>query len=163
MLKYCFPLDSRTEERHCSPSGDTIRKKYQLDVLPNGEEKLVEVGEENIQDAIQAHVTACDLKQILKRHEMMGTIQSLAHTEGGLVDLTKMPSNLHEIKKLLNTSEAVYDLMPEAVKAQFPTADAFLANFGSMSTYRAFVDAYGKKPAETKNKPVGGTSDASDS
>lgn len=140
MRRYFFSVDARDFEEVISPSGDKVRKKYQLDISPNGQEKLIEVGEENIQDVIQAHVGACDLKQILKRHEMMGTLSELQSRSGSDVNLVDLPKNLHEVKAALEKADVLFQNLKPEIKAQFENVEAFLAAFGSVSGLKAFAD-----------------------
>lgn len=160
MRKYLFG-EKRSGDPHFSSSGDKIRKKYVLDVSDSGEEKLVEVGQENIQDVIQSHVGACDLKAILKRHEMMGTTDLLKHGSGNDLDLCDLPKNLHEMKVAIDKADTLFQQLKPEIKEKFASVEDFLAGFGSVAGLMAFANAY-KAPKEEKDpKPVGGDADAS--
>lgn len=160
MRKYLVG-DVRSGDPHFSSSGDKIRDKYVLDISDTGEEKLVKVGEENIQDVIQSHVGACDLKAILKRHEMMGTTDLLKHGPGNDLNLCDLPKNLHEMKAAIDKADALYQQLKPEVKARFASVEEFLAAFGSVAGLMAFANAYKAPQEETKPGEVGGDPDAS--
>ena len=120
--------------------GDTMKDVYELDISPNGEKKLICTGTVDINEQINAHKDSCDLKTILERHNMMGTLDSLAHSEGnGIVDLTRVPNNLHEVKKLLDNADKIYNNLKPEVKAKYETLEDFLSVFGSVGTLRTFL------------------------
>lgn len=156
MRKYLF-ADVRSGDPHFCSSGDKIRKKYVLDVSDTGEEKLVEVGQENIQDVIQSHVGACDLKAILKRHEMMGTTDQLKHGNGNDLNLCELPKNLHEMKAAIDKADSLFQQLKPEIKAKFASVEDFLAGFGSVAGLMAFANAYKAPKEDPKEDPkVGG-------
>lgn len=150
-LRYNRALDSRPFESKKQSSGDKLRKKYVLDVAPDGTEKLVEVGDVDIQAEIDSHASACDLKTIIARHEMLGTIEQLAQGNGGIIDLTKLPGNLHEVKKIISKAELAYDALKPELKKKYPTMDDFLANFASVNALQAFIQAHAKQDPASNN------------
>ena len=155
---FCYDFD-----RVPTNPGNPIHEIYQLDKSLDGTEKLVKIGEENTDDLIQSHRDSCDLKTLIKRHEMLGTIDQLADHGNGYLDLSQMPNNLHDIKKTLDNAEMLYNGLKDEVKAQFPTIESFLSNFGNLETMYKFFGSYMKienVPEQTDN---GGIDNATDS
>lgn len=138
MRRYDKPLNC-CPHNFVQPSGETVRDKYVLDVSPNGEEKLILSGTVDIQEEINSHRDACDLAKILEKHEMLGTLSTLAHSGNGVVDLTKIPCNLHDMKKLLDKSEELFNNLKPEVKAKYENFETFLSVFGSASAMQSFV------------------------
>ena len=130
--------DKKEYNQHTNP-GSEIHDLYMEDVLPDGTRELKKVGSENIQEAIQSHRDSCDIKEILKRHEMLGTVDQLIDRGNGYLDLSTMPKNLHEVKMLLNNAENAYNSLKDEVKEKYPTIDSFLANFGNLNSFAQFL------------------------
>lgn len=150
MLRYEKAPDVRRFDVPKQNAGNKVRAKYKLDIAPDQSEKLVKVGDVVIQEEIQSHKEACDLKTILKRHEMAGTLSELEAAEGGVIDLTQFPTNLHEMRKVLNDADKLYYNLKPEIRAQFSDVSDFLSKFGNIQTLNAYAKAYAAPKEEKK-------------
>lgn len=154
-MKYRTRPVPPTEPKYIS-SGRREKDTYTLDIAPNGDKKLVKTGTTDIQKEIDSHRDLCDVKSIIERLTMSGEMDKL-QARGAYVDLSVLPKNLAEMHDLIHKTEAAYANLPDNVKKDFPTYEAFMQNFANVTTIQQFMTAYQSTTKKEEVKP-----DASD-
>lgn len=143
-MRYSKPINS-FPHNFVQPSGEIVRDTFTLDISPNGDQKLILSGSYDVQEQINSHRESCDLSKILEKHEMMGTLGLLAHNaKNGVVDTTTIPTNLHEMKKLLDKANIAFDNLKPEVKNNYENLEEFLSVFGSVSSLQSFLQQNSK-------------------
>lgn len=95
---------------HARP-GSRIKPVYQARKSDSGSIELIQVGEENIYDAIQAEREGCELTSILRRF-VNGETDVLSRTQGMYGDFTNFPTTYAEMLNKLIEGRAVFEGLP---------------------------------------------------
>lgn len=157
-MKYSKPVLMREDPRKPTPPGERLKTEYMLDVAPDGTKRLVPTEEIDLQEMIQSHKSECSIKDIIARHEMLGTLDQLSVGQGQFFDQIHAPKNLMELEAVLRSARDQYKAMNADVKKDYPTFEAFLENFGSIQALGAFIDRY-KKVEQDKEVADDGKAD----
>lgn len=108
------------EEPLFSSSGNVMRTTMKWILDEEGKEILVEDKQYNIQDEINSYADECDIKGIVQR--VAFDPQFAESVKAGLdvpdVDITNMPTNIHEAKKMADNIPNLVAQVQEEQKAQ---------------------------------------------
>ena len=138
--------------RSVTPAGRTEKDTFMLELLPNGEKKLVKTGTTNIQAEINSHVDLCDVKKIIERFTLSGEADRLS-AKAGYVDLTQMPKNLAETLEVVKKGKSLFETLKPEIKQNFGSYEDFLANFANAGTANAFLLQYAS-PKNDKDEVI---------
>ena len=147
MLKFC-----KAEDFACDP-GSPIRELYSAKVEKDGSVVLTKVGEENIQDKINAAKDSTDIATIVAYFNQTGDESVLKRMVPTYGDLTVLPKSLAEFLQLRIDSQTFFDALPSEVKAKFDfDSNKFFAQAGEESWYEKLkpVVENDEKPVETE-------------
>lgn len=121
-------------------SGTGIRDEFVEVLDEKGVKTVVKCGEKNFDALIQASKDECDIYNILTR-VTRGEVDLLNVANGAYVDLTQIPTNLHEAHRQVQHAVALFDRMPLEVKKQFNNdSHTFLAAVGTPEFTKYFAD-----------------------
>lgn len=98
--------------------GSRMKPVYQARKTESGSIELVQTGEENIYDAIQAEREGCELTSILRRFAN-GETDVLSRTQGMYGDFTNFPKTYAEMLNRLIEGRAVFENMPLEERQKF--------------------------------------------
>lgn len=119
---------------HSKP-GSGIKKKYRAEVLKNGDIELVEDGEINLYELIQADKDSCDINVLLKQYAL-GDASALAKRQGTYGDFTQMPKNFAEMLNKVIEGEKLFESLPVETKNKFDNSlNQFIATAGDESWF----------------------------
>lgn len=106
-----------------SSSGEVMRTTMKWVLNEEGNEILVEDKKYNIQEEIDSYADECDIKSIVQRVSFDPAFAE--SVRAGLnvpdVDLTNMPNNIHEAKKM---AESIPELVAQAQQEMQTNAEA---------------------------------------
>lgn len=118
-----------------SKPGSGIKKNYRAEVLKNGDIELVEDGEINLYEMIQADKDSCDINVLLKQYAL-GDPSALAKRQGTYGDFTQMPKNFAEMLNKVIEGEKLFESLPVEVKNKFDNSlNQFIATAGDESWF----------------------------
>lgn len=106
-----FPTQFSNHGRVHTRPGSRIKPVYQARKTDDGSIELVQTGEENIYDAIQAEREGCELTSILRRFSN-GETDVLSRTQGMYGDFTNFPTTYAEMLNKLIEGRAVFEGLP---------------------------------------------------
>lgn len=106
-----FPTQFSSHGRVHARPGSRIKPVYQARKSDSGSIELVQTGEENIYDAIQAEREGCELTSILRRFAN-GETDVLSRTQGMYGDFTNFPTTYAEMLNKLIEGRAVFEGLP---------------------------------------------------
>lgn len=119
-----------TEHFHLS-SGNPIMKKYTPEYDKQGNLQLVESGEHDLYSEIQSYAAGTDLALILNRY-FNGDPAALSRVQGAYMDVSAMPTNIHEAMTLMQNARSDFETLPVDIKAKFANdPNQFLATLGT--------------------------------
>lgn len=119
---------------HCEP-GCGIKKKYRANVAKNGDIELIEDGEVNLYELIQADKDSCDINVLLKQYAL-GDASALAKRQGTYGDFTQMPKNFAEMLNKVIEGEKLFESLPVETKNKFDNSlNQFIATAGDESWF----------------------------
>lgn len=123
--------------KYVSDSGSPIRPVYSAKVESDGEVVLTKVGEENIDDLIQACKDSTDISTIVAYYNQTGDENVLNRYIPSYGDFTKLPKSLAEFLQLRIDSENFFYALPVEVRKEFDNdSNKFFAQAGEESWYK---------------------------
>lgn len=149
--------------RFISPSPTGRSKIYEERMNKDGVLSLVQTGEHNVNDFVQASLESTKIYNILDRFEMTGDVSLLNSMKGFYADVTGFPSTLAEAHNLMLGIEKKFSELSPALKEKFNNSSTRFANeviSGNLGSIIAeFVQSTGKAVAEkdpSDSKETGG-------
>ena len=121
------------------PSGYRLQKQYQRTTNLRGKPILEEVGEIDLQDRINSFAQECDINRIVQR-AANGDVDVLHKVQGSYIDISGLPDNVHDLHKLIQRSEDVYNQMSDDFKAGRSFED-FLRNIDNYQKLVTFANS----------------------
>lgn len=131
-----------------------MRDKYKVVYAENGNKEFVKVGTTDMYALAQSHKDAVSIENIIKRATNDPSV--LQRTVGQYADITHVPTNMMDAKKVIEDAKKTYESMPETAKAAYNNSfDTFLGSFKTASGLAQFITANTpKKKPETTTKEV---------
>ena len=118
-------------QRVLSRIGNPILQKYRPEYDKQGNLQLIPDGETDLYAEIQSHKASTDLELIVTRY-LNGDPAALSRAQGLYMDITGMPSNMHEAINLMNQAKADFEKLPVDIKQQFDNDyNKFIATMGT--------------------------------
>lgn len=125
------------EGKFVSEPGSPIRDIYSAKVETDGTVILKKVGEENINDLIQANKSSTDIETIIAYYNQTGDETVLNRYIPTYGDFTKLPKTLAEFLQLRIDSENFFMALPSEVKKEFDNdPNKFFAQAGEESWFK---------------------------
>lgn len=119
------------EGKFVSNPGSPIRDLYSGKVEKDGSIKLVKVGEENIQEKIDAAKDSTDIATIVAYYNQTGDESVLKRYVPVYGDFSKLPNSLAEFLQLRIDSENFFNALPVEVRKEFDNdSNKFFAQAG---------------------------------
>lgn len=113
-----FPTRYDSHERVTTNVGSRIHKLYQAQYDDEGRIDLVEVGEEDLYEAIQSHKDSVDIHVLLKQFQQ-GDTEALMRRQATFGDFTQVPSSYAELLNSVIAGEQYFNQLPVEVRARF--------------------------------------------
>ena len=111
--------------------GSPIHKLYSAKVEKDGSVILKEVGEENIQDKINAAKDSTDIATIVAYYNQTGDASVLQRYVPVYGDFSKLPATLAEFLQLRIDSENFFNALPVEIRKEFDNdSNKFFAQAG---------------------------------
>lgn len=117
-IDHLFPTQFNSHGRVYTRSGSRMKPVYQARKMDNGSIDLVQVGEENLYDAIQAEREGCEIATILRRFAN-GETDVLSRAQGMYGDFTNFPTTYAEMLNKLIEGRAVFESLPLEERQKF--------------------------------------------
>lgn len=135
------------EGKFVSEPGSPIRDIYSAKVENDGTVVLKKVGEENINDLIQANKDSTDIATIVAYYNQTGDESVLNRYVPVYGDFTKLPNSLAGFLQLRIDSENFFMALPSEVKKQFDNdPNKFFAQAGEESWFKKLEPIVSKEP-----------------
>lgn len=96
-------------------------------VIDNGKFKVVQVGEEDLQDYIQSFADSTNI-EILVARAVNGEPELLNVRSGMYGDFTELPSNLADMERVMASAQSFYDSLSVEMKAEFGSFNDFISS-----------------------------------
>lgn len=151
------------EGKYVSDPGSPFRPVYSAKVEADGEVVLTQVGEENINDLIQACKDSTDISTIVAYYNQTGDATVLQRYVPNYGDFSKLPKSLAEFLQLRIDSENFFYALPVEVRKEFDNdSNKFFAQAGDESWYKKLQPVVnpGQDPDPNSDSKVGDSGDA---
>lgn len=124
-------LRSGDRVRFLSESGSPLQQKYVASYDKYGVLQLDPDGEHNLYEDIQSFRASTDMNLILSRY-LNGDPSVLSRVQGFYMDISEMPTNVHEAMTLMDRARSDFDKLPVDIKEKFNfDSNQFLASLGT--------------------------------
>ena len=146
----------RQRPRTKSTTGDGTEPVYEYEVnKETGHKELRMVARESIYDKVQESLEETKIQNIVRRAtfdpEALGSTEWME--KQGLVDITGLPTNIHEYHDFMLTAEKDFAKMPSEIRELFGNSlETFVAEFGTPE-WEAKINSLNKEEKEEKNEP----------
>lgn len=114
MFKTQYNVDSHS---YVTPAGSKVLAVYEF-VTVDGSKQLIQTGESNIFERIQAATPSCEMENIIARY-MSGDSSALLVRQGSYGDFTKMPKTYAELYDRMKDCELFFNRLPREIKAEY--------------------------------------------
>ena len=131
-----------------SVTGNGKEPEYAYRIDEDGVRTLEKVGEVNVYAQIQTYLEETKIENIIKRATYDPTvIGSQEWMDKESTDITNIPKNYHEWKKMINKAEESFNALPAELKAKFDNnVEKYVGEYGTES----WAEKLGwKKPEES--------------
>ena len=148
-VKKVTSLDGVIFSNHGSRIAPVYKRTYVKDLDKNLVKK---VDETDLYEFIQASRSTTDLAVLQKRFMELGEIPQVDPNYGSN-DLTKYPSNIHEVYSMVNDVDNSWNSLPESIRGIFGSKDSYLRSVLD-GTYQATLVAAINQKQEKKEEPA---------
>ena len=155
MLKLQNPWLQSINENHrvIHHTGSPVTITYTAEYDKTGNLQLKPTGEHNLYEEIQSHKDSTDLALILNRY-FNGDPSVLSRVQGAYMDVSEMPTNMHEAMTLMHNAQRDFEKLPVNIKEKFGNdPNRFLATLGTEEWFKAMQI---EKDEESQNLNDGG-------
>lgn len=143
---------SETPQTKAVPSGSRVKKRYMRSSDLRGKAILEEVGEIDLQDHINSFRDEVNIDRIVSR-AANGDLSVLQRVQGTYADISGMPTNVHELNKLIKRSEEAFNKLPDELKAG-KSFDEYLSDINSYNGLVEFAQKTVEAAADQISKNV---------
>lgn len=117
--------------KYTTEPGSPIHDLYSAKVEKDGSVSLIKVGEENIQEKIDAAKDSTDIATIVAYYNQTGDESVLKRYVPVFGDFSKLPNSLAEFLQLRIDSENFFNALPSEIKKEFDNdSNKFFAQAG---------------------------------
>lgn len=115
-----------------TPSGTPLQPTYSYRIdKKTGKRQLVQTGETNIYEKIQANLESSKLENIVKKCTN-GDLSSLNIREGNYIDISEIPTNLIEIQNTILKAHDQFNELPSEIRSKFDNSvEKYVSSIGS--------------------------------
>lgn len=118
-------------------SGSSVTTTYSAEYDKTGTLQLKPTGEHDLYAEIQSHKDSTDLALILNRY-FNGDPTVLSRVQGAYMDVSEMPTNVHEAMTLMHNAQRDFEKLPVDIKEKFGNdPNRFLATLGTEEWFAA--------------------------
>ena len=117
-----------------SVTGTGKEAEYAYRIDENGIKTLEKVGEVNVYEQIQTYLEETKIENIIKRATYdPAAIGSQEWMEQPEVDISNMPENYHEWKRMVNDAENRFNALPAELKEKFNNSvEQYISEMGTV-------------------------------
>ena len=129
-----YSLQERPESKP-SVTGDGKEPEYSYEIDEKGARTLKRTGEVNVYAQIQTYLEETKIENIIQRAtDDPAAIGSQEWMTQATVDISNMPENYHEWRKMVNDAENQFDALPAELKAKFDNSvEKYITEMGTES------------------------------
>nr|CDL65805.1 unnamed protein product [uncultured bacterium] len=149
--------NERERKRIKSATGDGTEPVYEYEVNKDtGRKELRLVGRESVYDKVQESLEETKIQNIVRRAtfdpEILGSTEWME--KQGMVDITGLPTNIHEYHDFMLTAQKDFDKLPSEIRELFDNSlETFVAEFGTPE-WESKINSLNKPEKEVaKNEP----------
>lgn len=148
-----YSLQERPESKP-SVTGDGKEPEYTYEIDEKGERTLKRTGEVNVYEQIQTYLEETKIENIIQRATYDPTaIGSQEWMTQERVDISNLPENYHEWRKMVNEAENQFSALPAELKEKFNNSmEQYISELGSENWARKM----GWTEPEEKKEEVNG-------
>lgn len=130
-----------------SVTGNGKEPEYSYRIDENGIKTLEKTGEVDVYAQIQSYLEETKIENIIKRATYdPEAIGSQEWMKNETTDISNIPSNYHEWKRIVNKAEESFNTLPAELKAKFDNSvEKYIGEYGSES----WAEKLGWKKQET--------------
>lgn len=126
-----------------------FRDKYKVVYAKNGNKEFVKVGTTDMYALAQSHKDAVSIDNIIKRATNDASV--LNRTVGQYADITKVPTNMFDAKKVIEDAKKTYEGMSATQKAAYNNSfDNFLGTFKTATGLAKYLTVIAPKKQPAK-------------
>lgn len=115
-MKYFSRMNRPTTKP--SPIGDGTQPIYEERLNEDGKLVLVESGEDNLFEFVQASKAECDIYHILERYQR-GDVDVLNRRAGQYLDVVGLPTNLMDMHNTMVNVQRQFDALDPEIRQKF--------------------------------------------
>lgn len=148
-------------ETEYAPLGSETAPVYEYRIdEKTGKRIMVQVGETNLYEKIQASLEGSKLENIIKR-ATNGDPSVLNQREGQYIDISEMPTNMIDMQNMILRANGEFEKLPAETRKQFENSiEKYISMYGSeewskiMGLYQEPVAEEASEKKSTKKKEV---------
>lgn len=128
-----YSLQERPESKP-SVTGDGKEPEYSYEIDEKGARTLKRTGEVNVYAQIQTYLEETKIENIIQRATYdPTTIGSQEWMKQAEVDISNMPENYHEWKRMVNDAENRFNVLPAELKEKFNNSvEQYISEMGTV-------------------------------
>lgn len=108
--------------------------------IENGVSRLVCVGKKNIQDIANSYKESCDIYKLLGDFcAVNGSLPEVVVTDQ-VIDYSAVPTSVFEVQDMVDNVKNYYAAMPDTVKSEYKTFNAFLKAMNTEASVQKISD-----------------------
>lgn len=139
-----FPRRTRPKQEFSK-----FRDVYEVVHTANGNKEFIKISSTDMHALAQSHKDACSIENIIKRATNDPTV--LQRHVGSYMDLTKVPTNMHDAQVIINEAKQTFDNLPQDTKDAYNNSfSTFLGEFKTAVGLAKFVKQMQLKKTEVK-------------
>lgn len=148
-----YSLQERPESKP-SVTGDGKEPEYSYEIDEKGARTLKRTGEVNVYAQIQTYLEETKIENIIQRAAYdPAAIGSQEWMQQATVDITDVPENYHEWKKVVNDAENRFNALPAELKEKFNNSvEQYISEMGSVEWARKLGWTEPIEPIERKEE-----------
>lgn len=113
-----------------TPTGDKFENEYGYEINKNGQKILTITGETNVYEKIQEQLEETKIENVLQR--VVAGDTTVLRPDGIYQDITEMPNNLIEARRMMQSLENTWNTLPNEIKQHYDfDLEKFIGQSGS--------------------------------
>lgn len=154
-MQWSNRANERERKRIKSATGDGTEPVYEYEINQDtGRKELRLVGRESVYDKVQESLEETKIQNIVRRAtfdpEALGSTEWME--KQGFVDITGLPTNIHEYHDFMMTAQKDFDKLPSEIRELFDNSlETFVAEFGTPE-WETKINSLNKPEKEVKRE-----------
>lgn len=113
-----------------TPTGEKFEHEYGYEINKNGQKILTITGETNVYEKIQEQLEETKIENVLQR--VVAGDTTVLRPDGIYQDITEMPNNLIEARRMMQSLENTWNTLPNEIKQHYDfDLEKFIGHSGS--------------------------------